>query len=50
MGRWRTSDTEEARLRRATLADIDSCGEERCSNPKLLVGVVYEKDGGRTRP
>ena len=45
MGRWRTTDSEAVRLRRATLADIDSCGEERCSDPRSLVGVVYARSG-----
>ena len=49
MGRWRTTDSEAVRLRRATLADIDSCGEERCSDPRSLVGVVYAEEGARRR-
>ena len=36
LGRWSTSDTEKFKSRRSVLANIDSCGDELCSNPAKL--------------
>ena len=36
LGRWSTLDSEELKNRRSTLANIDSCGDELCSNPVKL--------------
>ena len=36
LGRWSTLDSEELKSRRSTLANIDSCGDELCSNPVKL--------------
>lgn len=42
LGRWRVNDVDAARERRATLANIDSCGDtECCGNPMSLIGTVY---------
>lgn len=47
LGRWRTRDHEDTCFRRATLANIDSCGDaERCGNPASLVGTVYGDGDG----
>ena len=36
LGRWTTMDPENIKTRKAVLANIDSCGDELCSNPIKL--------------
>ena len=36
LGRWSTHESEEVKSRRILLANIDSCGDEICSNPSQL--------------
>lgn len=36
LGRWNTIVTQQIKERRIDLANIDSCGDEICSNPKKL--------------
>lgn len=36
LGRWNTQVAQEIKDRRVDLANIDSCGDEICSNPEKL--------------
>lgn len=37
LGRWDTKVDETVKQRRIDLANIDSCGDEACSNPQKLI-------------
>ena len=37
LGRWDTKVDESVKQRRIDLANIDSCGDEACSNPQKLI-------------
>ena len=37
LGRWATVSSEAQKMRRIDLANMDSCGDETCSNPSLLI-------------
>tara|TARA_B100001287_G_C22638870_1_gene509037 strand:- start:302 stop:553 length:252 start_codon:yes stop_codon:yes gene_type:complete len=39
LGRWDTKVTESIKNRRIDLANIDSCGDEICSNPQKLISL-----------
>ncbi len=42
LGRWDTIVSDSIKLRRVDLANIDSCGDEICSNPDKLI-KLYSK-------
>ena len=37
LGRWATVSSEDEKMRRIDLANLDSCGDELCSDPYLLI-------------
>lgn len=43
LGRWSTQVDLKIKERRADLANIDSCGDEICSNPKKLIDLYNDK-------
>lgn len=43
LGRWDTIVPETIKLRRVDLANIDSCGDEICSNPDKLIKIYSNK-------
>ena len=51
LGRWSTLDAENVKSRRSILANIDSCGDELCSNPiKLKEKLGYYKHHVNGKP
>ena len=49
LGRWGTLDPENVKNRKSVLANIDSCGDELCSNPLKLREELgyYEHRAGK---
>lgn len=37
LGRWATASSESEKMRRIDLANLDSCGDEVCADPYLLI-------------
>ena len=51
LGRWTTLEPENIKNRKAVLANIDSCGDELCSNPiKLREELGYYEYRAEEKP